>query len=86
MKHGFIAYGTIKPEWLPLTDKFMKEMERVKEDAAKKGFKMLYWGHPYGVTENVVVVYESDKGLADYHSLNLNNPYTGTRTNLVVIP
>ena len=86
MKHGFITYGTIKSEWLPLADKLMKEMDRVKADAAKKGFNMLYWGHPYGVTENVVVVYESEKGLADYHSLNLNNPYTGARTNLVVIP
>jgi hypothetical protein len=37
-------------------------MERVKEETEKKGFKMMYRRHPYGVSENMVVVYKSEKG------------------------
>lgn len=85
MKFGYIVYGNLKPEWMPTTN-LKKEMERVKEEAEKHGFKMNYWGHPYGVSENMVVVYESDKTLDVYHGLSLNNPFTGNRTDLVIIP
>ena len=86
MKYGYIVYGNLKPEWLPPTEDLKKEMERVKEEAEKHGFKMKYWGHPYGVSENIVVVYKSEKGLDTYFNLRLNNPFTGSRTNLVTIP
>lgn len=86
MKYGYIVYGNMKPEWLSTTEDLKKEMERVKEEAEKKGFKMKYWGHPYGVSENIVVVYKSEKGLDAYFNLGLNNPWTGARTNQVIIP
>ena len=87
MKFGYIVYGTMKPEWLSASvEERKKEMNRVKEEAEKGGFKMMYWGHPYGVSENIVVVYKSEKTLDAYFNLSLNNPFTGTRTNLVVIP
>ena len=86
MKYGYIEYGNLKPEWMPPTEGLKKEMARVKEDAEKKGFTMKYWGHPYGVTENIVVVYKSEKGLDEYFGLGLNAPFTGSRTNLVTIP
>jgi hypothetical protein len=38
------------------------------------------------VSENIVVVYKSEKGLDAYHNLGLNNPYTGSRTVQVIIP
>ena len=86
MKYGYIVYGNLNPEWLTTTEDLKKEMERVKEEAEKKGFNMKYWGHPYGVSENIVVVYKSEKGLDAYFNLGLNNPFTGSRTNQVIIP
>jgi cell fate regulator YaaT (PSP1 superfamily) len=87
MKYGYIAYGNMNPELLQAsTEERKKEMDRVKEEAEKHGFKMKYWGHPYGVSENIVVVFKSEKGLDDYFKMNINFPYTGTRTNLVIIP
>jgi hypothetical protein len=86
MKYGYIVYGNLKPEWGPGAD-LKKEMARVKEDAEKNGFTMKYWGHPYGVSENIVVVFKSEKGLDEYFSwIPKNYPFTGTRTNLVIIP
>lgn len=87
MKFGYIAYGKMNPEWLQASiEERKKEMDRVKEEAEKHGFKMMYWGHPYGVSENIVVVYKSEKTLDAYFSMNIGVPYTDTRTNLVVIP
>jgi len=86
MKYGYIVYGNLKPGWLTPTKDLKKEMERVKEEAEKQGFKMKYWGHPFGVSENIVVVYKSEKGLDAYFNLDLNYPFTGSRTNLVTIP
>jgi len=85
MKFGYIVYGNLKPDWGAGED-LKKEMERVKEETEKKGFKMMYWGHPYGVSENMVVVYKSEKGLDAYHNLGITYPYSGTRTNQVIIP
>jgi hypothetical protein len=86
MKYGYIVYGNLEPGWLTPTKDLKKEMERVKEEAEKKGFNMKYWGHPYGVSENIVVVYKSEKGLDAYSNLGINTPYTGARTDLVTIP
>jgi len=87
MKFGYIAYGKMNPEFLQASpEERKKEMDRVKEEAEKHGFKMMYWGHPYGVSENIVVVYKSEKTLDAYTSMNIGTPYTDTRTNLVVIP
>ena len=85
MKYGYIVYGVLKPDWGAGED-LKKEMERVKGEAEKKGFKMKYWGHPYGVSENIVVVYKSEKGLDAYFSMGVTNPWTAARTNQVIIP
>ncbi len=85
MKYGYIAYGNMKPEW-GAGEELKKEMERVKEEAEKKGFHMKYWGHPYGVSEDIVVVYKSEKGLDQFFGMGLNPPFTGVRTDLVIIP
>jgi hypothetical protein len=86
MTFGYIVYGNMKPEWLSSTKDLKKEMERVKKEAEKHGFNMNYWGHPYGVSENIVVVYNSEKGLDAYFNMGLDIPFTGNRTNLVIIP
>ena len=84
MKYGYVSYGLITPEWLSraLSEPkvFAKEMERVKEDLKAKGFHLKYWGHPYGVSENIMVMLVSDKGLDAYHSVAVERPYSGNRT------
>ena len=85
MKYGYIVYGNLKPEFRP-GENLNKKMERVKEEAEKKGFHIKYWGHPYGVSEDIVVVYKSEKGLDAFSNMGINNPYTGARTDLVIIP
>jgi len=86
MKYGYIVYGNLNPEWLSSTADLKKEMERVKGEAEKKGFTMKYWGHPYGVSENIVVVYKSEKALDEYFGMGVDTPWSGARTDLVIIP
>ncbi len=87
MTYGYIVYGYMKPEWEAAAgEDLKKEMERVKEEAKKKGFHMKYWGHPYGVSENIVVVYKSEKGLDEFSKMGINTPGTGARTDIVLIP
>lgn len=82
MKYGYISYAYMKPEWMDRMDELPTEMARVKEDAEKHGFHMKYWGHPFGVAENIVVVLESEKDLGAYMKMNqsVNGPYAGNRT------
>ena len=40
-------------------------MDRYKEHAEKHGFHMKYWGHPYGMSENIVAVFTSEKALGE---------------------
>ena len=86
MKYGYIVYGNLKPGWPENPEGLKEEMERVKAEAEKKGFTMKYWGHPFGVSEDIVIVYKSEKGLDEYFGLSQDAPFTGTRTNLVIIP
>ena len=88
MRHGFIAYGNLKPEFItkPLDEihKVMKEVEKIAE---KHDIEIKMYGLPYGVSEDFVVVYESEKGLVNYYNFGIeaNLPYANTRTNQVSI-
>ena len=65
-----------------------KEEARIKKEAEKHGLKVLMWGAPYGLSENNVVVYESEKGVENYFNFQMavNLPYTDSRTIMVVRP
>jgi len=84
MKYGFIAYGKWKPALIGSTE----EQARIKKEAEKHGLKVLMWGAPYGVSENNVVVYESEKGIENYFNFGqaVDLPYTDTRTTIVALP
>ena len=88
MKHGFIAYGILKPEFnkKPLKE-IHKVMDEVKKVAVKHEIEVKMYGIPYGVSEDFVVVYESLKGLVNYYNFGTEAdlPYTNTRTNQVSI-
>ncbi len=80
MKYAFVSYGYLAEEWLSKLGELGPEMDRVKKEAKEKGFHLKYWGHPYGVSENIMVVWVSDKGLDAYHALDVDRPYAGNRT------
>ena len=88
MRHGFIVYGNLKPEFnkKPLYE-IHKVMDEVKKVAEKHEIEIKMYGLPYGVSEDFVVVYESEKGLVNYHKFGTEAdlPYTNTRTNQVSI-
>jgi hypothetical protein len=86
MKFGYIAYGKMGPELGGSPEERKREMDRVKAEAEKHGFELMYWGHPYGLSENIVAVFKSEKTLDAYHSMNIGMPFIDTRTNIVVIP
>jgi hypothetical protein len=86
VKYGYITFCNLA-EGMTL-EKLPKEMDRVKSEAEKYGIKLLFWGHPYGVSEGFSAVYESEKGLDNFFkfSMEVERPYTACRTNMVVIP
>ena len=88
MQYGYVTYALMKPELMGDRDALEKEMDIHKEAAEKHGFHMKYWGHPYGVAENIIVVFKSEKGLGEFQKMNqaTNRPYTGDRTILATRP
>lgn len=89
MKFGYISYVKMKPEFQALTtEERAKEFEKIGKEAEKLGLKMLFWGHPFGVSENMVCVYKSEKGLDAFFEFltTVDLPYTDSRTNMIAIP
>jgi hypothetical protein len=82
MKYAYICYANLNPEWFEKMDELPAEMDRYKEHAEKHGFQMKYWGHPYGISENIVSVFKSEKELGEWQKMNqaFTAPYTGSRT------
>ena len=82
MQYGYVSYAYMKPELMGQLEALAKEMASYKEHAEKHGFHMKYWGHPYGVAENIMVVFKSENGLGEFMKMNQasNRPYTGDRT------
>ena len=90
MKFGYISYGKWTPAFQALTpEERDKEYDRIERDAEKHGLTLLMRGYPFGVSESLVFVYESDKGLENFMEflMAVELPImTDTRTNMVVIP
>ena len=84
MKYVYITYAKLKPEWFEKMGELPAEMDRYKEHAEKHGFHMNYWGHPYGMSENIVAVFTSENDLGNWQKMNqgFTRPYTDDRTNL----
>ena len=88
MRYGFIAYGNLKPAYQKKSfEEIHKSMQEVKNVAKKHNINIKMYGIPYGVSEDFIVVYESDQGLVNYYNFGLEAdlPYTNTRTNQVSI-
>ena len=89
MKFGYISFGKMKPDIMGGgPESINKAMAEVIKVAEKHGVKIKTYGYPYGVSENFVVVYASDKGLDNYQSffMEADLPYTDARTHQVIKP
>ena len=63
-------------------DAFQKAMEEWTKTIEEAGLKVVFWGVPYGVSENAIVVTKG--AVEDYLKLApLKTPYTASRTNMV---
>jgi len=85
MKYGYVTYANMNEGWLgKMGEPLAKEMARVKEDYKAKGFHMKYWGHCFGVSENIMVVLTSDNDLNAYTQTAVDVPYGDQRTTLAI--
>ena len=78
-----ISYGYMKPG--VTAEQLVKDFAKFKAEIEKQGVKLVFWGHPFGTAENIVVVLDVNGDMDNYLKLmNIEEPYTGTRTNTVM--
>lgn len=79
----YVTYGSWQPELMGAgADGIQKAMEDWTKKIEEAGLKMVFWGVPYGVSENAIVVTKG--AVEDYLKLApLTSPYTASRTNMV---
>ena len=85
-----ITFGNITPEFRKLMlEERSKALDPYKKEAEKYGVKVLFWGHPWGVSENLVIVYDFGEKIEAYEKFLLamrgKTPTTDDRTNLVLM-
>ncbi len=79
----FVTYGTWRPEHQGSEgiQKAMKEWSKKVEEA---GLKVVFWGAPYGVSENAICVVKGT--VENYTKLTtLQAPYSASRTNMILV-
>ncbi|MEE8569428.1 MAG: hypothetical protein V3S97_00330 [Candidatus Bathyarchaeia archaeon] len=78
----FVSYGTFKPE-LGGAEGEKKAMAEWSKTVDELGMKVVLWGSPYGTSENAICVM---KGTVENFTklANLDPPYIGSRTNMVI--
>jgi len=79
-----ITYGKMKPGWT--LEQIEKDMAKYKTDVERGGIKLVFWGHPYGVSENLVVVLDVGGNMDTYLKavMGASAPYTDSRTDFVM--
>lgn len=78
-----VIYGTMNPGLTGET--IEKEMAKYKTEVEKKGVKLVFWGHPYGVSENIVTVLDVEGHMDTYINLGVTSPWTNDRTDFVMV-
>lgn len=81
----FVCYGNWKPELMAAgPEAGTKAMEEWSKTVEENGLKVVFWGSPYGVSENAICVMKGT--VENYTKLApLDAPYTGSRTNMVLV-
>lgn len=73
------------------SDNLVKRFEDLAKILKKNKMELVFWGHPWGTTENLMVVMKGD--VKDYEKLMnqsevsaATNFYTNNRTHMVIAP
>jgi len=74
MEWGYVTFGKYTNYWREEAtwEQRRSKMTELKEEAAKYGFEIVFWGSPYGIDKNVCVVWRSSKPFEAYHLLPLD--------------
>ena len=86
MKFSYaITYGKMLPGWS--FEQIEKAMVKYKADVEKGGAKVVFWGHPFGVSENLIVVLDTGGDMDRYIKAvsGIDSPYTDGRTDFVMV-
>ena len=78
-----ITYGKVKPGWT--FEQIAKDMAKYKEEVEKKGVKLVFWGHPFGVSEGMIAVLDVEGHMDSYVNMNVSGPWTDGRTDFVMV-
>jgi hypothetical protein len=78
-----ISYGNMKPG--VTAEQLVKDYAKYKAEIEKLGVKLVFWGHPFGTTENLVTVLDVNGDMNNYLKLmGLESPYKDSRTDIVM--
>ena len=66
-----ITYGNMKQD--TTEEQLVKDFAKYKADVENSGVKMVFWGHPFGVSENIVAVLDVVGNMDNYLRIS-NNP------------
>ena len=82
MKYRYITFGQPRPEYMELfrAGGMPKLISEIREKAKERGFKLDFWGSPYGTTEGIVIIWKSDKHLDEFNVNGLLPHWHETRT------
>ena len=82
----FVSYATMVK-----SDELEKRFENVSKVLKKHKMELVFWGHPWGTTENLMLVMKGD--VNDYEKLmhmdewnNASNFFTDVKTHIVMAP
>ena len=77
----YVTYGKWLPEIRTL-EKIRKAVEEWTKKVEEAGLKIVFWGSPYGVSEDAIFVLEGT--VEDFLKLvGTDKPYTDERTHMV---
>jgi hypothetical protein len=78
-----ITYGSMKPgTTMPQIE---KEMAKYKAEVEKTGVKLVFWGHPFGVSEDMFTLYDLGGNMDNYIKVaELSPPFSGSRTDFIL--
>ncbi len=80
-----VTYGKMKPG--VTSEQLKTEMSKYKADVEKTGLKIVLWGHPFGVSEDMIVVMDVGGNMDNYlKAMTLHPPYADSRTDFVLEP
>ena len=88
-----MVFGKMKADIYQLTESTAEEMnkasKKLKEMAEKHGLKVLLWGHPLGMYDELVVVFDVGESIDSYLKFVEENiatlPFTNMRTHPIVV-